>query len=189
LGYSLEDLAEIIEVLLTGMEQGLWKRSKGGEKRIEAQNAIPVVLTGNIAAPISPRAKLKEIIAKAAPDAAEAFNQRVSVAVALTADISGDVMSSTWEAAIGKPVVTRPSVLRGYREFVQSLYNRAPEPKENPFKGRFARSYRRVYKELAVLLTHPHYNNELLALVEDLAKKLVKGAIIMSKDISAITTA
>ena len=184
-----EDLAEIIEVLLTGMEQGLWKRSKGGEKKIEVQNSIPVVLTGNIAAPISPRAKLKEIISKAAPDASEAFNQRVAVAVTLTADLSGDVMSSTWESVIGKPVVTRPSVLRGYREYVQSLYHKAPEPSKNPFKGRFARSYRRVYKALAVLFTHPHYSEDALALVEDLTKKLVKGAIIATKDVKAITTA
>jgi len=171
------ELADIVEVLLTGMEQGIWKRSKGGEKTIEIKNDIPVVFSGNSALPTEPRSKLRALVGRVTEDAIHALDERIGYAVDVHAGVSSIVMKSTWEAVTGRSITPKPSVMRGAVEVLKEWWLNAPEPKEIPFQGRFARHYKRIYKALHVLFAKNPLKNEwaIEDLVALLAKNLVKG--------------
>ena len=174
------DVAELLEVILTGMEQGLWKRGKGGEKTIEVQNEIPVIFSGNDKFGFHPREKLMKLIATVDADASEAINDRIGVAVTIRADIGKIVPNRTWDAITKRVVIGKPSVMRGAVEVMQEWYIDAPEPRENPFKGRHARYFKRVYKAIHVLFAKnpmkKQWANE--DLVHLLAKHLVHGLLV-----------
>jgi len=175
-------VAELVEVILTGMEQGIWKRSRGGEKTIEVHNPIPVVLSGNVGSAVDPREKIRQIVGKVSGDAANAFEERIAYAVVVAAKWSGTVMKSTWESVTKYQLITRPSVMRGMRTLLQELYALAPEPSEVPseFEGRYARSFKRVFKALNVLLSPNPLKREWPdeGIITEFAKRLVGGWVV-----------
>ena len=181
-GDKRQQMREIIEVMLTGMWQGRWQRSKGGSLSIVVDNPIPVVFTGNTERAENPREKLRGIIAAAAPDKAAAFDDRVMVAITAIREDIPEVIQSH----LLRNVSPRPSVVKGMVATMEEATIVAPEPPSNPFKARRGEAYRRVYKTLTVLMaTDVAVEGGRLvirgydqAIVSDMAKKFVKGVVM-----------
>ena len=174
-------MRELIESLLTGMWQGVWKRSKGGVKSIEVHNPVPLWHSGNMLTPVNPRDKIVSIIKSAAPDKAMAYNDRIAIAISATKeDLPEVIQDYTLARKSGKQVFGKPSAIRGAAELLQKLVaEQGIEPVKTPFKGRKSENYKRVYKALTILLSKSldkvEYDEELVA---KLAEKYVKGVVI-----------
>ena len=164
-----EAVTELIEIMLTGLEQGYWRRGKGGEKAIEVSNEIPAVFTGNPPGEARPRDALERIVgACAGQGAARAFSERISVAVAVeTARVSGEIQ----EAVHGLGV--RASALRGMITWLRERYLSLPEPPDAgcPYRGRLRRHFKRVARALAALGGLAEYDQQ----VFDVARELIEG--------------
>ena len=177
-------MRELVESLLTGMWQGKWARSKGGIHSISVHNPIPLVHSGNVAGPEHPRNKLLAIIRAITPDKASAYNDRVGIAVTATkSDLPEVIQSHTYTAKAKRTIYGRPSAIKGAIELLQELVaTKGQEPGSNPFKGRMAENYRRVYRALSVLLAKDLETLEAdKRLIERIAKKYVEGVIIQNK--------
>ena len=175
------DLAEIIEVLLTGMEQGVWKRGKGGVNAVEVVNPIPVVFTGNTWGPVgSCRGALRGLLEPIAKSASRAFEERVSVCV-YARDKTNAFMDYAVATMIGRTTAPRPSVLRGLRSILQEAYAMAPEPEiPGKYSGRMRRHYKRVYRALWALIAWRSPEGEEAAgeKIRVLAEQLVDGLVV-----------
>jgi hypothetical protein len=168
---GLTTLNEIIETLLTGMEQGVWKRSKGGIHTIETNKYIPIIMSGNIPLERSnPREYLKKLVQRASKTAGEPFSDRVSIAVGIIAKpiipyIAGYKHNITF--------TVRPSFIKGLYELTMKLYEeRNKDIEQNipkKFEGRLQKHYVNVVKALNAV-----YHQE-LDLVMELAELLVRG--------------
>ncbi|RLI97340.1 MAG: hypothetical protein DRP00_04165, partial [Candidatus Aenigmatarchaeota archaeon] len=138
-----EELREVIEAMLTGMEQGLWIRGKGGEKQIRVYNPIPCYFSGNVGlVTVNPREVVMKVIeAIVNPYAALAFNERIAFAVSAHKDIADEIQRSV------VPNIVRPSVLRGAVKYLREKYAMLPDPVDDAidsrFKGRFRRHVKR----------------------------------------------
>lgn len=175
------EMRELIETLLTGMWQGKWKRSKGGALAPEATRPIPVYHSGNVAGPEHPRNKLMTIIKAVAPDKAAPYNDRIGIAVtAVKAGLAETIQEWTLSNKARRVVYGRPSVIRGIFDLVQeAIVKHGSEPTENPFKGRMAENYRRVYRALTVLLaTNPEMTEYDEDKVKRITKLFVEGVVI-----------
>ena len=168
-----EDLRQAIEAMLTGMEQGLWIRGKGGEKQIKVYNPIPVYLSGNVGlTPAHPREVVMSVIeAIVGRPGALAFNERITVAVSVHKDVADEIQRSVL------PTIVRPSVLRGAVKYLQMKYAELNDPPDHVvdsrFKGRFRRHVKRVAKALAVLFERTPDDPDVIAVAE----KLVEGYV------------
>ena len=161
---KLERINEAIEILLTAMEQGLWRRGAGGEKQIEVYNAIPLYFSGNVDVAAEPRERLKAIIAEASGSAAaQAFNERIAVAVAVVKAVDDLIQRAVL------PVVGRAAALRGAVADLRDEYYRVTVKCETEYRGRFAKHHQRVARALKVLFEADDEQ------VCELARNLVAG--------------
>jgi len=166
---SLTIMTEIMETILTGMEQGLWKRSKGGINTIEVHRHIPVYLSGNI--PLTrenPRKFLSHLISRAVRTAGEAFADRVAVALGFDVKPIIPYIVGYRHSKIFSP---RPSFLKGLYEYTVELYKvKSNVNIESDLEGRMARHHVNVAKALMALV-----DTDDVQKVVDFARMLVKG--------------
>lgn len=182
-GDKRSDVAELIEVLLTGMEQGYWRRSKGGDKQIEVYNAIPVIYTGNIQYATEPREWLRDKVDAIESTAGAAFEERIGIALAIAEPVDAFIKCN-WTQLKGRTIAPRPSLLRGLLELSRDMAAAAPAPADNPFSGRYARHYTRVYRALYALLEPIHDQEGRDVTVErvaGLARDMVQGVSVGSR--------
>ena len=175
------EMRELIETLLTGMWQGRWQRSKGGIHTITVDNPIPVYHSGNAFGAVHPREKIASIIRSIAVDKAGPYNDRIAVAItAVNQKLPEVIQEWTLSNKSGKTVYGKPSVIRGFVEYVQRLVAmKGRMPKTIPFKARMAENYRRVYRALSILLVTDANADDLPEeQVERLARMLVEGVVI-----------
>ena len=173
-------MRELVETLLTGMWQGVWKRSKGGIHAVEVVNPVPLWHSGNIYGAEHPRNKLITIIRSITPDKALPYNDRIAVAITATReDLPETIQSHTLARKSGKTVYGKPSVIRGAVDMLQELATNAEDIETKELKARMRVNYVRVHKALQVLLSKSinkiEYDRDL---VDKLAKKYVEGVVI-----------
>ena len=173
-----EKVNEVIEILLTAMEQGLWRRGAGGEKQIEVHNHIPIYFSGNVTEPIGARTYLRQIVEKcASAGAGDALNERIAFAICCT---ERNVADNLQHAVL--PNSPRMAVLRGMVSVLQEMYTKEQDVHDSnidsEFKGRFRRHYKRVAKALAVLYDLDVHHDYVL----EMTRKFVKGVIIEGGD-------
>lgn len=169
---SKEDFRESIMILHSGLENCLWKRSKGGVKAPEVKRCLPIVMFGNINAEgkiirnvrgmevhynvgLEPRKILRFIVSNIISSKVETFDQRIAMGVTVVKEDLPEV-AQTWtlSAAAGRPIYGKPSVIRGS---VNMLRERIAETWNQPMKlpkvwGGEAARYQRRFEALARVL-------------------------------------
>ena len=162
-------IAEIIEVLLTGMEQGYWMRSKGGEKSIKTHNPIPVRFTGNIDRAVNPRDWLVyEFAETVGSGGARALEDRIGIAVTAAKPEYAHII----QRAAFEDLAIRAGVIRAAKEILADAYYNAYEKDvETGLKARKHRAALRVAAMLAAIANDGSKAGDWI----DVAKKLVIG--------------
>lgn len=199
---SKEDFKESIMILHGGLENCIWKRSKGGVKAPEVKRCLPVVLFGNISADgklsrvvrgtpvyyevgLEPRRILRFIVGNIISSKVETFDQRIAMGVTVVKEDLPEV-AQTWTLsnAAGRPVYGKPSVIRGavnlLRERIAETWNqpmKVPKVWEGE-KARYQRRFEALARVLRVLLAP-----SLDALADEKeavesAKRYVEGVVV-----------
>ena len=170
-----EDFKEAFTAILTGMEQGRWKRSKGGVKAPEVNKQIPLIFTGNIDEHgcityryrgndvricfNNPREFIKYVVGQLLPSKREAFNERIAIALMVTnTKVPQAIQEWTLSRKAGRPVYGKPSVLRGLVSIIQEAIAEhwSSISVDKVFDNmRLQQRYEAVVRVLSVLLGQP----------------------------------